>query len=54
MEPNMRPMLHEMLHYLDQLRGEPTANHENWDIKGYLTAAHEFESTLEEPWIQTP
>ena len=46
MEPSMIPMLHEQLHHLDTARGEKTANHENWDIKGFWAADKEFQQLM--------
>jgi hypothetical protein len=46
MEPSMIPMLHEQLHHLDTVRGEKTANHENWDIKGFWAADREFQQLM--------
>jgi len=46
MEPSMIPMLHEQLHHLDTLRGEKTANHENWDVKGFWAADKEFQQRM--------
>ncbi len=46
MEPSMIPMLHEQLHHLDTLRGEKTANHENWDAKGFWAADEEFQQRM--------